>query len=77
MSIKDGPRFSFEFEAEHGLHLQFKHEYQPGGSYYVKSSVKKCLTGSSVKTVDVKNSKKAARKKFFARKNCGKKASVR
>lgn len=42
-----------------------------------KSGVKGCLKGSSVKTVDVKNSKKAAYRKCFTKANCGKKVSLK
>ena len=42
-----------------------------------KKGVKKSLKGSSVKTVKVKKSKVKKYKKFFTKKNCGKKVKVK
>ena len=42
-----------------------------------KSSVKKCLKGSKIKVVKAPKSKKAAYKKIFTKKNCGKKVKVK
>ena len=43
----------------------------------VKSGVKNSMKGSSVKTVKVKKSKVKKYKKFFKKKNCGKKVKVK
>ena len=42
-----------------------------------KKSVKKSLKGSKVKTVKVKKSKVKKYKKFFTKKNCGRKVKVK